>query len=96
MFDYVFLNHAIISIPTLVVMAVAHYFWQKYMDKRQGEKAYVDIDESKVEQEEKNFHPNIMQSCQCCHFFSLSLLEFSSVILKRMLSYSHLFRFSLL
>ncbi|WP_439443724.1 C4-dicarboxylate transporter DcuC [Listeria aquatica] len=57
LFDYVFLNHAIISIPTLVVMAVAHYFWQKYMDKRQGEKAYVDIDESKVEKEEKELPP---------------------------------------
>lgn len=32
--EYVFRHHAIISVPTLLVMAVAHYFWQKYMDKR--------------------------------------------------------------
>lgn len=57
LFDYVFLNHAIISIPTLIVMAFAHYFWQKYMDKRQGEKAFVDIDEEKVQQEEKILPP---------------------------------------
>lgn len=34
--DYVFRYHAIISIPTLLVMALAHYFWQKYMDKKLG------------------------------------------------------------
>lgn len=32
--DYVFRYHAIISIPTLILMAVAHYFWQKRMDKK--------------------------------------------------------------
>ncbi|MEH7385797.1 C4-dicarboxylate transporter DcuC [Bacillus sp. JJ1521] len=34
--DYVIRYHAIISIPTLIVMAIAHYFWQKHMDKKQG------------------------------------------------------------
>lgn len=34
--DYVFRFHAIVSIPTLLVMALAHYFWQKYMDKKLG------------------------------------------------------------
>ena len=34
--DYVFRYHAIISIPTLLVMAIAHYFWQKHMDKKHG------------------------------------------------------------
>ncbi|HIT53526.1 MAG TPA: C4-dicarboxylate transporter DcuC [Candidatus Fimivicinus intestinavium] len=34
--DYVFRYHAIVSIPTLLVMAIAHYFWQRYMDKKQG------------------------------------------------------------
>ncbi len=32
--QYVFKYHAIVSIPTLLVMAIAHYFWQKYMDKK--------------------------------------------------------------
>ena len=31
--DYVFRFHAIVSIPTLIVMALMHYFWQKWMDK---------------------------------------------------------------
>lgn len=32
--DYVMKYHAIVSVPTLFVMAVLHYFWQKYMDKK--------------------------------------------------------------
>jgi hypothetical protein len=32
--EYVFGYHAIVSIPTLLVMAVVHTFWQKFMDGR--------------------------------------------------------------
>lgn len=32
--DYVMNFHAIVSIPTLFVMAIIHYFWQKHMDKK--------------------------------------------------------------
>ena len=32
--EYVFRYHAIISIPTLLAMAVVHAFWQKFMDAR--------------------------------------------------------------
>jgi len=45
--EYVMKYHAVISIPTLVLMTVAHYFWQKYMDKKHPEKD--EIDESKLE-----------------------------------------------
>lgn len=49
--DYVFKYHAIISIPTLLIMALVHYFWQKYMDRRgrmEGNKsAEPEIDTSK-------------------------------------------------
>ena len=31
--SYVFGYHALVSIPTLIVMAVVHYFWQKHCDK---------------------------------------------------------------
>ena len=34
--DYVFRYHALVSVPTLLVIAVVHYFWQKYMDKKAG------------------------------------------------------------
>lgn len=34
---YVFKYHAIISIPTILAMAVVHYFWQKYQDKKYPE-----------------------------------------------------------
>ncbi|RXZ80870.1 TRAP transporter large permease subunit [Paenibacillaceae bacterium] len=32
--DYVFNYHAVISIPTLIFIAIVHYFWQKRMDKK--------------------------------------------------------------
>ncbi|MDD2959489.1 MAG: C4-dicarboxylate transporter DcuC [Lachnospiraceae bacterium] len=34
--DYVFRYHAMISIPTLILMALIHYFWQKHCDKKDG------------------------------------------------------------
>ncbi|HGM5492811.1 TPA: C4-dicarboxylate transporter DcuC [Serratia fonticola] len=46
--DYVTMHHAVISLPVLVIIGIAHYFWQKYMDKRQGEAAFTDVDESKL------------------------------------------------
>lgn len=33
--EYAFKYHAIVSVPTIGVMAVLHYFWQKFMDKKQ-------------------------------------------------------------
>jgi DcuC family C4-dicarboxylate transporter len=47
--DYVLKYHAIVSIPTLIIMAVAHFFWQKYMDKRtanQNERE-IELEEAK-------------------------------------------------
>lgn len=43
--DYVFRYHALVSIPTLLLMAVVHYFWQKYMDKKMG----IETDHAEVE-----------------------------------------------
>ena len=34
--DYVFKYHAIVSIPTLLIMAAIHFFWQKKCDKKAG------------------------------------------------------------
>ncbi len=49
--EYVFKYHALVSIPTLLVMALVHYFWQRYMDRRgrmEGNKsAEVEVDTSK-------------------------------------------------
>ena len=45
--DYVFYHHAPITIPALIIMGVAHYFWQKFMDKKDGGTA-GEIDESKL------------------------------------------------
>lgn len=46
--DYVTMHHAVISLPVLVIIGITHYFWQKYMDKRQGAAAFTDVDESKL------------------------------------------------
>ncbi|MCX4307482.1 MAG: C4-dicarboxylate transporter DcuC [Acetatifactor sp.] len=32
--DYVFGYHALVSVPTLLLMAGVHFFWQKYCDKK--------------------------------------------------------------
>lgn len=42
--DYVVWN-AKISLPSLLIIAVAQYFWQKYCDKKEGEAAYVSLNE---------------------------------------------------
>lgn len=50
--EYVFRYHAVVSIPTLLVMAVVHYFWQKYTDRVEARKgikaAEVEVDTSKA------------------------------------------------
>ena len=47
--DYVFRYHVLVSVPTLLVMAVAHYFWQKFMDKRSaGELSESDVELAEV------------------------------------------------
>lgn len=48
--DYVFYHHAPITLPTLVIISVVHYFWQKYMDKRDAGAAQGEFDESKLTQ----------------------------------------------
>ena len=50
--EYVFGYHAIISIPTLIFMALVHYFWQKRCDKKDMVRGIVD-DEIMVEGIEK-------------------------------------------
>lgn len=52
--DYV-IAHAKISIPALLLMAVAHYFWQKYLDKKDGTNA--EIDKSKIAELNTNLPP---------------------------------------
>lgn len=42
--NYVVWN-AKISLPSLLIIAVAQYFWQKYCDKKEGEVAYVSLNE---------------------------------------------------
>lgn len=52
--DYV-IAHAKISIPTILLIAVAHYFWQKYLDKKEGNLG--NIDKSKLAKLNDNLPP---------------------------------------
>lgn len=47
--DYVLKYHAMISIPVLLLMALVHFFWQKYMDKKNplANSAEVELSEVK-------------------------------------------------
>lgn len=48
--EYVFRYHALVSVPTLFIMALAHYFWQKFMDKKEKTVGSTEIDnKTKVE-----------------------------------------------
>ncbi|CAM3636747.1 C4-dicarboxylate transporter DcuC [Erysipelothrix anatis] len=42
--EYVFNYHAIISVPTILVMALVHALWQKYCDKKVTESADMDLE----------------------------------------------------
>lgn len=48
--DYVIQYHVIVSIPTLLVMAFMHFFWQKFMDKKTKDNTieHVEIQETKA------------------------------------------------
>lgn len=48
--DYVFRYHALVSIPTLLLMAVIHYFWQRLCDKKDGSSANALEKVEKVEE----------------------------------------------
>ncbi|MGY3777803.1 C4-dicarboxylate transporter DcuC [Isobaculum melis] len=50
--DYV-LWHARVSIPVLLILAVVHYFWQKYCDRKEGAAAFVQVDEKKLAAKEE-------------------------------------------
>jgi c4-dicarboxylate anaerobic carrier family protein len=59
--DYVLKYHAVISVPTLMVMAMVHFIWQKHMDKKSVKHNANNIKEKlekvtnkEVEKEEKN------------------------------------------
>lgn len=49
--EYVIQYHAIISIPTLIIIAFIHMFWQKYCDKRDQLKKH-EADHTEIELEE--------------------------------------------
>ena len=50
--DYVFNYHAKASIPIILVLAIVHYVWQRYMDKK--EIALAINQEMLVNQEERS------------------------------------------
>lgn len=47
--DYVFKYHALVSVPTLFVMAFSHYFWQKHLDKKAERLGTVVVEQEEIE-----------------------------------------------
>lgn len=47
--EYIVSYHAPISLPTLALMAVVHYFWQKTMDKRQHAQGIINEKEERLQ-----------------------------------------------
>ncbi|BDR57213.1 C4-dicarboxylate transporter DcuC [Xylocopilactobacillus apis] len=50
--EYAFRYHAIVSVPTILAMAVIHYFWQKYQDKKNPENFSYDAELKAQEEDE--------------------------------------------
>lgn len=48
--DYVVKYHAMVSIPVLILMAVVHFFWQKYMDKKNPLSNSADVELQEVKE----------------------------------------------
>lgn len=51
--QYVFQYHAIVSVPTLIFMAIVHFFWQKHMDKNSKEVFNENEETKSVESKEE-------------------------------------------
>ncbi len=55
--DYNILTYVLydakVSIPTLLILAVVHYFWQTYCDKKEGSEAFVEMKEVESAADEK-------------------------------------------
>lgn len=47
---YVFSYHAIVSVPTLLFMAVVHYFWQKHADKKDALKGMIQSEDLELKE----------------------------------------------
>lgn len=56
---YTYGKHALISIPGIIVMALAHYFWQKYMDRKSGVASSVEVEVDKLQGIRKDLPPTI-------------------------------------
>lgn len=48
--DYVFNYHSRVSVPTLLVMALTHFVWQKYQDKKNPEVASAEVEVTEVKE----------------------------------------------
>lgn len=50
--DYV-LWHAKVSIPTLLIIAIVQFFWQRYCDKKEGQAAFVSLENADLKEQEE-------------------------------------------
>lgn len=50
-------HHAYISLPSILIMAIAHYIWQKHLDKTDVTTSHIHMDASKLQLEDKALEP---------------------------------------
>ncbi|AOA01713.1 C4-dicarboxylate transporter DcuC [Carnobacterium maltaromaticum] len=79
--NYVMWN-AKISIPTLFIIAVAHYFWQKYCDKKEGASAFIEMDQAKLEKIEESNTPTFYAILPLMPLLLILIVGIMSIVIK--------------
>lgn len=78
--DYVFDYHAKISIPIILILAVVHYLWQRYMDKKEG---LVEVNSSTVMNQGDSDMLNTPRSYAILPVLPLLFMVIFNVVLKK-------------
>ena len=60
--EYVMTYHAKVSIPSLLIIAVTHYLWQRWMDARDSRKAVVVTESDEINQDKLNVRTDLPPS----------------------------------
>ena len=78
--DYVFDYHAKVSIPIILILAIVHYFWQRYMDKKEG---LIEVNSSTITNQEDSDLLNRPRSYAILPMLPLLLMVIFNVLLKK-------------
>lgn len=78
--EYVFDYHAKVSIPIILILAVVHYVWQRYMDKKETE---VDVNAIVVTNQDESDLLNRPRSYAILPMLPLLLMLIFNIVLKK-------------